>query len=137
MNETLFVILAIFLPFFLLSQIRFFRRLIRLKKRYDNISGVLLLSDLTICCCNICACIDDSVVVGEVVEIHEQRVKAQRRREKVARTRTGLRLSEIESGKSVDGLTKDNKENEIKKLVSNKQKTSLQWISTKKRFNNT
>jgi len=27
-------------------------------------------------------------------------------------------------------LTKDNKENEIKKLVSNKQKTSLQWIST-------
>ena len=45
-------------------------------------------------------------------------------------SQTALRLDEIESGKSVDGSIKEDKESEIKKLVSNKQKTSLQWIST-------
>ncbi len=40
-----------------------------------------------------------------------------------------MRLSEIESEGPFDELSNEKEESKIKKLVSNKQKTSLQWIS--------
>ncbi len=135
MKAEAITLLAIFSTIFLLAQLRFIRRFIRLKKRYDSIPGVLLLSDL-LCCCEICTCCGDAALGGSPAEeSHEQQVARQRRRdekrrEEIVRSKTALRLSEIESGESVDRSIKKDKESEIKKLVSNKQKTSLQWIST-------
>lgn len=130
MNAEAITLVVFFSIVLLLTQIRF----IRLKKRYDSIPGVLLLSDLLFCY-EICTCCGDAALGGHVEETHEQKVAAQRRRdekrrEEIVRSKTALRLSEIESGESVDGSIKEDKGSEIKKLVSTKQKTSLQWIST-------
>ncbi|MCK5298197.1 MAG: hypothetical protein KAJ76_04775 [Candidatus Heimdallarchaeota archaeon] len=103
MNAEAITLLAIFSTLFLLAQIRFIRRFIRLKERYDNIPGVLLLSNFSICCCEICTCCGDAALGGNVEETHEQKVARQRRRdekrrEEMVRSQTALRLNEIETG---------------------------------------
>ncbi|MHA1532090.1 MAG: hypothetical protein ACTSR6_08840 [Candidatus Heimdallarchaeota archaeon] len=131
MNKLVIVTITFTLLFFLMIQIRFLRRFIRLKKSYDNLPGALFLAEAIgygcCMCLECCASSSTSINFGGSdsetrYDIHSGK-PPEEYEIKVA----------LEDSKKTDrgSLSAEEEQTKVKDLVSKRQKTSIMYVSNR------
>ncbi len=131
MNTLAIVTITFTLLFFLMIQIRFLRRFIKLKKSYGNLPGALFLAEALIegCCCALECCASSSSSIDfdlggsgsdAHVEIHSGKPPEEYEIKKALEDK-----KKTEKG----SLSAEEEQTKVKDLVSKREKTSLMYVS--------
>ena len=129
MNTLVIVTITFSLLFFLMIQIRFLRRFIKLKKSYGNLPGGLFLAEAIVGCCMCLECCasssSTSIDLGgsdsdAQVEIHSGKPPEEYEIKKALEDR-----KKTEKGY----LSAEEEQTKVKDIVSKRKKTSLMYVS--------
>ena len=129
MNTLVIVTITFTLLFFLMIQIRFLRRFIRLKKSYGNLPGALFLAEAIVGCCTCLECCASSSSTSidfggsdsdAQVEIHSGKPPEEYEIKQALEDR-----KKTERG----SLSAEEEQTKVRDLVSKRQKTSIMYIS--------
>ena len=134
MNAEAITLLAFLSILFLLSQIRFIRRFISIRRRYENLPGVLFMAEAIGEGCSLCfdCCasgaeeIEPDVISFEVDFEHDEEKREKAISELKAETRESERAEALMERSHFDVVEEKMK---VIDLVSKRQKTSILYVS--------
>lgn len=131
MNEAIITVIAFFSILFLLVQIRFFRRLRKLKNNYNGIPGVFFLSDALdgfLSFLNCCGEATEPEMDFKADFEHDEEKTKKALAEYKARTKQSKKTEGLSEKSS---LSMEEAKVKVIDLVSKRQKTSIMYISTR------